>query len=137
MTQDAGPFQLTDTRLVLGPGGTATPRRVSDGFYQKLDAEFGDFAGHMLVAEHSFDAPWSTWEMHPAGDEFVYLLDGDTDFILWIDASETRVRVNTPGSYVVVPKGVWHTARPYRPTRMLFVTPGEGTQNAEQPGGRD
>jgi hypothetical protein len=33
------------------------------------------------------------------------------------------------GSYVVVPKGVWHTARTSVATRMLFVTPGEGTEN--------
>ena len=43
------------------------------------------------------------------------------------------VRVNVPGSYLVVPKGVWHTARPNAATTLLFVTPGEGTLNAESP----
>ncbi len=43
------------------------------------------------------------------------------------------VRVNQPGSYVMVPKSAWHTARPLEPTSMLFVTPGEGTLNQTEP----
>ena len=31
--------------------------------------------------------------------------------------------------HVVVPKGTWHTARTSVPTKMLFVTPGQGTEN--------
>jgi len=53
--------------------------------------------------------------------------------VLWIDETEQTLRVNQPGSYVVVPKRTWHTARPRAPTKMLFVTPGEGTLNAETP----
>ena len=30
---------------------------------------------------------------------------------------------------VVVPKGVWHTAKVLAPSRMLFVTMGAGTQH--------
>ena len=87
----------------------------------------------MLVQEFTFDGPWPTWEVHPEGDEFVYLIEGDTDFVLKLGAEEQTLRVNTPGSYVVVPKGVWHTARPHMRTKMLFFTPGEGTLNAETP----
>jgi quercetin dioxygenase-like cupin family protein len=39
------------------------------------------------------------------------------------------VSLTEPGSFVIVPKGTWHTARIAKPTSMLFVTPGEGTQN--------
>lgn len=134
MAQKSGPFRLDEMRLVVGPSGDATPKRVTPDFYAQLDADFGDFNGHSLVAEHTFEEAWPTWEMHPAGDEFVYLLEGDVDFVLWIDAAEQTVRVAEPGSYVVVPKGTWHTARPRQRTRMLFVTPGEGTRNAEKPG---
>jgi len=134
MPTDSGPFLLDETRLVFGPAGEATPKPVSPAFYEQLDAEFGDFAGHMLVAEHYFDAPWPTWEMHPKGDELVYLLDGDADFIFWVGSAEEPVRVAKPDSYVIVPKGSWHTAWPRQPTRMLFFTPGEGTFNAETPG---
>ena len=57
------------------------------------------------------------------------------DFILLIEGQEQTIRVSTPGTYVIVPKGSWHTARPHEPTTMLFLTPGQGTINALQPGG--
>ena len=130
MTIDPGPHALDQMRFILGPHGRGTSKAVSEQFYQELDAEFGDFAGHVLIQQFEFDSDWSTWEVHPRGDEFVYLLAGDTDFVLKKDGEEQIIRVNEPGSYVVVPRGVWHTARPHAPTSLLFVTPGEGTLNA-------
>jgi len=32
-----------------------------------------------------------------------------------------------PGDFVVVPRRVWHAAKVHRPSRLLFITPGEGT----------
>ena len=69
--------------------------------------------------------------MHPKGDEFTYLLFGDVDFVLRTGERETIVRVTEERSYLLVPQGVWHTARPRMPTGMLFVTPGEGTLTAD------
>ena len=133
MTQESGPFVLTDTRLVMGPDGEATPLEVTPSFFEGLDEQFGHFAGHMLVSRFDFDEPWPTWEMHPKGDEFVYLLSGDVDLLLKTDAGEKVLHVDQPGAYIVVPKGTWHTARSNAPTSMLFITPGEGTENRETP----
>lgn len=133
MAADAGPFDLDRVRFILGPDGTGTAKSVTDTFYPELDAEFDGFKGHVLIQQFAFDAPWPTWEVHPEGDEFVYFLEGDTDFVLRIGGDVETVRISEPGSYVVVPKGTWHTARPHAPTRLLFVTPGEGTLNAETP----
>ncbi len=130
-----GPYAIDDVRLIMGPDGAATPKTVSDNFYAELDQDFGDFRGHILIQRFEFSQPWPTWEMHPEGDEFVYLLEGDTDFVLWGDGAERLVRINEPGSFVMVPKGAWHTARPHAKTVMLFVTPGAGTLNAERPEG--
>lgn len=135
MTINPGPHQLDQVRYILGPDGQGTNKAVSNTFYQELDEDFGGFAGHVLIQRFSFADPWPTWEMHPEGDEFIYLLEGDTDFVLSEGGTERTVRINEPGSYVVVPKGAWHTARPHAPTTLLFVTPGEGTLNAEEPGG--
>jgi len=118
---------------ILSPTGTTHVRELTSDFYQKLDVEFDGFAGHALVARHSFSEAWPTWEMHPKGDELVYLLSGEADFVLWVDGQEDIVRVNQAGHYVVVPRGVWHTVRPHQPTSMLFITPGEGTLNAKHP----
>jgi mannose-6-phosphate isomerase-like protein (cupin superfamily) len=133
MSSDPGPHDIERVRYILAPDGSGTSKAVGDRFYQELDEEFGGFAGHVLIQRFSFDADWPTWEMHPAGDEFVYLLEGDTDFVLKEGALERTVRVSEPGSYVVVPKGAWHTARPHVMTTLLFVTPGAGTLNEEVP----
>ena len=134
MTTESGPFDLENMRLVMGPGGESTPIAVTPSFYDDLDQQFDAFAGHMLVSRHDFAEPWPTWEMHPKGDEFVYLLSGDVDFLLKNATGEQRLHVDQPGAYVIVPKGTWHTARPNAPTSMLFITPGEGTENRETPG---
>ena len=133
MSVEPGPHHIERMRYILGPSGTGTVKPDSPTFYQELDEEFPEFRGHVLIQRFSFDSPWPTWEVHPEGDEFVYLLKGDTDFVLRVDGEESVVRVNEPGTYVVVPKGAWHTARPHTATTMLFVTPGEGTLNAEEP----
>ena len=133
MTIDSGPHDLEKVRFILGPDGQGTNLSVAENFYERLDKAFPDFRGHVLIQRFSFDTPWPTWEVHPEGDEFVYLLAGDTEFLLRLDGGEQSVRVNVPGSFVVVPKGVWHTARPNAATTLLFVTPGEGTLNAASP----
>ncbi len=131
----ARPYQITDTRAVFTPDNLVRLKAVTDNFYMELDQEFPGFHRHTLVSQFTFDEVWSTWEVHPMGDELVMLLSGDTDLVLWVDGEEEIVRINAPGEYVVVPKNTWHTARPYAPTSMLFITPGEGTLNATEPGG--
>jgi mannose-6-phosphate isomerase-like protein (cupin superfamily) len=121
-------------RVILDARGAATLKDVSPTFYEELDADFGGFKGCVLIQEFTFDEPWPTWEVHPHGDEIVMLLSGDVDFILHEKEGDRVVRVDQPGTYVVVPRGVWHTARPRARTTMLFFTPGEGTLNAESPG---
>ena len=49
--------------------------------------------------------------------------------ILDRNGAEDRIHLSERGSYVIVPKSTWHTARTTKPTVMLFVTPGEGTEN--------
>ncbi|XOV84897.1 MAG: cupin domain-containing protein [bacterium] len=134
MKTNPGPYDLASTPLIMTPGGDGIVKPHSPDFFEELGRDFNAFKGHVLVMTFAFDEAWSTWEIHPHGDEFVYLLEGDTDFILHTAEGNVTVRVNEPGSYVVVPRNTWHTARPYAPTRMLFVTPGEGTLNQAEPG---
>lgn len=131
MTTQAGPFDIGTTRLVISRDSEATPVAVTDTFFEDLDTQFEGFAGYVLISRFEFDADWPTWEIHPHGDEVVYLLEGDSDFVLETDEGEKTVRVSKPGEYVVVPRGTWHTARPRKPTSLLFVTPGEGTRNRD------
>ena len=133
MLSKTGPFPLETVRPILAPNGNVTSKEVTQNFYQELYTEFDGFGGHALISQHGFGEPWDTWEMHPKGDEIVGLIKGDIDFILWINGAEHILHVHEPGSYIVVPKGIWHTARPRTYTEMFFVTPGEGTQLAAGP----
>ena len=126
-------LQLSSTFVVTGPALDAETVDVTETIWSDIDRRFGDFAGRSLISCFEFSEAWPTWEMHPAGDEIVVLLSGDVDMMLALDGVDESVHLDTPGQFVVVPRGVWHTASPRKPTRMLFVTPGRGTENREQP----
>lgn len=129
MTNEINPFNITSTYVVLENNGDATPIAVSDRFFEDLESKFGDFKEKKLISHFTFDQDWKTWEMHPAGEEFVCLLSGQVDLILEQGGIENKVQLSTSGSYVLVPRGVWHTAKVHTPSSMLFITPGEATQN--------
>ncbi|MDJ0788273.1 MAG: cupin domain-containing protein [Myxococcota bacterium] len=129
MPTDPGPFHIEKTRMVLTPEHEAVAKTITPDFFENL----GDFTGHVLLSQFAFDEPWGVWEMHPAGDEIVYLLEGAVELRLRDAAGERRLELDEPGSYAVVPKGAWHTAFPKRPTSMLFITPGQGTENRDTP----
>jgi len=129
MTSEIDQFAISSTYIVLGEDGDTISIPVSDHFSADLENKFGDFKGKRLVSHFTFDQDWDTWEMHPAGEEFVCLLSGQVDLILEQNGAENTVDLNAPGAYVLVPRGTWHTARVHSPSSMLFITPGEGTQN--------
>ncbi len=126
-------LHLASNFVVLDGAFNADVVNVTPDLYAYLDKEYKGFAGHLLIASHRFDSDWPTWEVHPAGDEFVILVSGDVDMVLAHDGGDEVTRLNEPGTYVIVPRNTWHTARVHSPTVMLFITPGEGTENREQP----
>ena len=120
-------MRLDSTFVVLQPDHSAVPIAVTPTLYQELDRRFEGFKGRLLVSCYRFGADWETWEMHPAGDEIVCLLSGRAAFEF--EGRGVVAELTEPGSFVVVPRGTWHTARTGVPTTMLFITPGEGTQH--------
>ena len=120
-------MNLSSTFVVVNPDLSAAPVAVTATIWQELDRRFDNFKGRVLVSCFSFDSDWETWEMHPAGDEIVCLLSGRVTFEL--EGRGLLPELAEPGSFVIVPRGTWHTAHTNVPTTMLFVTPGEGTQN--------
>ena len=120
---------LSSTFVVLKPDQTAALVHNAPGVFEELDRRCGGFKGHVLVATFSFDADWPTWERHPQGDELVCLLSGQATLVLDRQGRKEEVELRKSGEYVLVPKATWHTARTSVATTMLFVTPGEGTEN--------
>lgn len=123
------PLDSTKTFAVLSAEQNAIPIDVTESFWSDLESHFGDFRGASLVSGHRFTENWPTWEIHPAGDELVVLVAGHAEFVLDLGEQESRVILDAPGQYVIVPKGIWHTANIAESAQMFFVTPGQGTEN--------
>ena len=122
-------LDLLSTFAVLQPDQSVVPVAVTPTIYEELDQRFEGFRGRTLVSCYRFEKDWPSWERHPAGDELVCLLSGAATLVFARDAGAESVVLDKPGTCVLVPKGTWHTARIRVPTTMLFITPGEGTQN--------
>ncbi len=122
-------FNIEHKFVVLSPDKEAHTVVNSPQVYEDLDRDYADFKGHELIAIHEFKEDWPSWEVHPNGDEIVVLLSGAATFILRIDNTNREMKLSTEGETVIVPKGVWHTAKIDSVAKMLFITPGEGTQN--------
>lgn len=96
-------------------------------FWQSSEADLECYDSGWLITEFESTEDWPTWEMHPNGDEFVYLLSGAVE--VQLDQGGVVATIALAGSgAIVVPRGVWHTAKVRAPSRMLHVTRGAGTQ---------
>jgi len=129
-TAAAGAFDLGSCYLRLRPDCSIEPIPVDETFWPRLmSGQLGSFHHEYLVSSFNYEQDWNGWEMHPNGDEIVCLLSGAVLFILEGPQGRREIELTGSGSYVLVPRGTWHTARISQPSRMLFITAGEGTQN--------
>ena len=64
---------------------------------------------------------------------FGVLLSGDVELVLGREDCDDITHMNEPGTFVIVPGNTWHTARVHSPAVMLLITPGERTENREEP----
>ena len=120
-------FDPRTTYVTLGSDGKATRLPGGDAFWTLPEAEMAALGHGWLVSEFAFGADWPNWEMHPNGDELVYLLAGSVDLMLEQPQGVAVLAMRGTGA-VVVPRGIWHTAKVLLPSRMLHVTLGAGTQ---------
>jgi mannose-6-phosphate isomerase-like protein (cupin superfamily) len=118
-----GAFCLEEVYVALDGGGGAVTLPVGPDFWERIEET--PAATGALVSAGESASDWSVWEMHPKGDEIIYLLSGDVEILLE-GAGSVRL---SPGQTTIVPKGVWHTARVPTPSKLLFITFGEGTQH--------
>jgi mannose-6-phosphate isomerase-like protein (cupin superfamily) len=72
-------------------------------------------------------------EMHPDGDELLFLVSGHASVLLEAPASQATVELR-PGQAVVVPRGVWHRVLVHEPSQLVHITPGPGGQHRPLPG---
>lgn len=62
-------------------------------------------------------------EMHPDGDELLYVIDGVMHVLLELDDGDRTIDVPA-GQAIVIPKGTWHRGLEGEPSRVLNITPG-------------
>ena len=65
-------------------------------------------------------------EMHPDGDEVLYLISGRAN-VVFLDSTEEDVEIR-PGDGLVVPKGVWHRVDILEPCQIVYLTPGPNNE---------
>lgn len=127
-TKSADAIDLEQIYLALEEGPAAHRLEVGPDFWETVDRRPELAGGARLVATFSFTESWTSWEMHPSGDEVVVLLSGALDVVLEEPGGPRRVALRG-GECAVVPQGVWHTADVHAPSRTLHITRGEGTQH--------
>ena len=64
-------------------------------------------------------------EVHPDGDELLYLVSGAMSLRLEYPDGDVEVELHA-GQAVVVPQGVWHKLTLREPGQLLHITPGPG-----------
>lgn len=121
------PLLIANNFVALDDTNGARALNVNAKFWESLEkGEFGDFS--RLISFFEFESDWETWEKHPNGEEFVYLIEGEVELILESNGVTSDLLMDESNSFIIVPKDTWHTANVRKPAKMLFVTPGEGTE---------
>jgi len=92
----------TSTFVVVQPDHSAVTVAVTPTIFEELDAHFDRFKGRLLVSSFTFESDWSTWEIHPAGDEIVCLLSGNATMVLDRNGVEEIIHLRAAGSFVIV-----------------------------------
>lgn len=102
-------------RVMQNPAGP--PRRIE---------------GYSIGAPFLTDEPPHSGEMHPDGDEVLYLVSGEIVVVIE-DQDPPREVTLHPGEAIVVPRGVWHRVILSEPSRLVHVTPGPGGEHRPLP----
>jgi mannose-6-phosphate isomerase-like protein (cupin superfamily) len=134
-----GPFDLSKTPIHLGSQVDAdNPAVPLAGFGfdgPSFEAYIGEHCapgapGRLIMVETT-PVDWTTWERHTEGDEIVVVLEGRGEFVQQIDGGEQRMPVG-PGSALINPTGVWHSADVTEPIKAIYITPCPGTEHKER-----
>ncbi|WP_299395173.1 cupin domain-containing protein [Pelagibius sp.] len=120
-------LDLTRTYLDLQADGKVAEIPVSETFWQDLMSGGVRIEGRMVMAAE-MTADMRHWEMHPAGDEVLVLMNGRAIVVLEEPDGPRQIEVSA-GEVVIVPRGCWHRIKVVEPGKMVFMTAGDGTEN--------
>lgn len=118
---------FTENYAALETHGAVKTFEGGDKFWSLSGEDLDKIGENWLITEFYFEEDWKTWEMHPHGEEIVYLLSGALDLILEKDGNVQTIELRGKGS-VIIPRETWHTAKVFAPCNMLIITHGKGTE---------
>jgi quercetin dioxygenase-like cupin family protein len=124
-------FSLERFPLHLGLGARAVPEPEFTGmewYAAYAGRHAGDGSEGRLVSLYRFGESWTSWEMHPAGDEAVICIAGEITLIQERPDGTRRIPLRA-GEYAINPRGTWHTADIAGDATALFITAGLGTEH--------
>src|SRR5215475_14973446 len=113
------PFDLSEVVIGLHRDGSARPIPPAPGPPRRID---GLSVGAPVMTR---PAPHDG-EMHPDGDELLFVVSGRVAVVFLESAGPEQVVELAPGQAIVVPRGVWHRVHPQQPSQLLHITPGPG-----------
>jgi mannose-6-phosphate isomerase-like protein (cupin superfamily) len=121
-TLTSSPITLDRSRIILLPTDLGLRSLGVDPSFWDIEGDRPELADGRVLSVFDYEGDWTWWERHPLGDELVYVLTGEMEFLL--DAGDRQWSVLlSPGSAAIVPTGTWHSARVPKPSTVLFVTP--------------
>lgn len=104
------PHKIEQDFVVISPDKKASIEHADAELYERIDGHYNSFIGHELISCYEFEPDWSSWEVHPHGDEIVLLISGDVAFLLQTESGEdsdaalgARMLAYIFDSYVSVP----------------------------------
>ena len=122
-------FDLFNTFVHLRDDGALSTIEVNDQFWQGLmTGARTDLNEGWLIAAFRMTENSPTWEMHPAGEEFLYLLSGAMDIVMQTEDGERTVQLRTAQA-CIVPRATWHKQIVHEPSDLLGITFGKGTEH--------
>jgi mannose-6-phosphate isomerase-like protein (cupin superfamily) len=120
-------FSLDSTYIHLKPDESALAMEGGPAFWAGI-ADRRDLDHGRLMGSTEQSADWDHWERHPAGEEILVLMSGELELVLDTGGGEQRA-VLKPGQTFIVPRGVWHRGIVKKPGKLMFITPGAGTEH--------
>jgi mannose-6-phosphate isomerase-like protein (cupin superfamily) len=116
--------------LGLGAKAISQPEFTGMDWYEAYGQRHAaDGQEGRLVSMYRFDESWTSWEVHPGGEEVVVCLEGGMTLYQELPDGTKATVALAPGEYAINPAGTWHTADIDGSALALFITPGEGTTN--------
>jgi mannose-6-phosphate isomerase-like protein (cupin superfamily) len=119
------PFDPSKQVVGLASTGEACFMVRTDGPPRRID---GYTVGAPIVTQ---DPPHGG-EMHPDGDELLYVVSGRFNVSLELDAERREVELRS-GEALVVPAGVWHLVALQERGQLVHITPGPGGEHRPLP----